>query len=143
MRTTSYRRKSRQPCGPVWPTAPSKQTLALAISILCSYDIDGKRMKHFTRYAVDKQSNLCRYLLHRRYVQTGFSRSNLLTTTSHDLHIPPLSLGLCSPTADCSVHPSCDTSQDPTSSSDCQSSPRKTLRPTTGPRFLRQILSEQ
>ena len=100
-------------------------------------------MNHFSSYALDKQSNLSRYLLHRRYVQTDFSHLNLLINISHNLHIPPLPLGLCSPTADCSLHPSRDTSQGPASSSDFESSPRKTLRPTTRPRFLRQISSEQ
>ena len=100
-------------------------------------------MKRFSSYAIDKQSDFCRHLLHCWYVLTGLSYSNLLTSLSHDLHIPPLPLGLCSPTADCSFHPGCDTSQDPTPSSDCQSSPCKTLWPPARSQFLRQILSEQ
>ena len=122
--------------------AASKQTLAPTPYVLCSFDTDGKYINR-PRYALDKRSNFCCNLLHCRYVEPVFSQSNLLMTTSHDLHIPPLPLGLCSPTADCSFHSSCVASQDPTSSSNYQSSLCKTLRPTTRPWFLRQISIEQ
>ena len=62
----SYRRKTRQPYGPPGQRAPSKQNLALAASVLCSYDTDRKHMTHFSRYALDKWSNFCRHLLHYR-----------------------------------------------------------------------------
>ena len=36
--------------------------------VLRTSDTDSKYMNHFPRYALDKQSNFCSYLLHHRYV---------------------------------------------------------------------------